>query len=143
MRRSLHRAAPVVAALLTAVAMVLGVSIMIHSFRGTLEVWVESTLRADLYIAPAANEVIRNSDTLPEGLVGYLRERPEVETVETLVEEPVLLGGGEYTLRAVSRTPDHPLPFMGGRAADDTGGRGGAGVCDRGGRSEERRVGKD
>ena len=117
LRRSLHRAAPVVAALLTAVAMVLGVSIMIHSFRGTLEVWVESTLRADLYIAPAANEVIRNSDTLPEGLVGYLRERPEVETVETLVEEPVLLGGGEYTLRAVSRTPDHPLPFMGGRAA--------------------------
>jgi putative ABC transport system permease protein len=114
LERSLHRAAPVVAALLTAVAMVLGVSIMIHSFRGTLELWVNGTLRADLYIAPAANEVVRHSDTIPDGLVGFLQNQPETASVETLTEEPVTLAdGNEYMLRAVSRAPDHPLPFMG------------------------------
>ena len=114
LERSLHRAAPVVAALLTAVAMVLGVSIMIHSFRGTLQLWVNGTLRADLYIAPAANEIVRHSDTLPDGLVGFLQAQQGTASVETLTEEPVTLAdGNEYMLRAVSRSPDHPLPFMG------------------------------
>lgn len=116
-RRSLHRCAPVVASLLIAVAMVLGVTIMIHSFRGTLTVWVEGTLRADLYLAPAANEIVRANATLPDDLVGFLRADPRVASVETLYEDRVFLtnkdGEGEYALRVLERSRDLPFAFTG------------------------------
>jgi len=116
--KALHRAVPVIAALLTSVAMVLGVTIMIHSFRGTLALWVDSTLKADLYIAPAANEVIKRSAVLPEALAGRLQNDPRVSYLETLREERTALpDGSEYTLRAVNRDTAHPLAWLGSDAA--------------------------
>ena len=116
--KALHRAVPVIAALMTSVAMVLGVTIMIHSFRGTLALWVDSALKADVYIAPAANEVIKRSATLPPGLVDRLEQHPSVAHTETLREDRVTLNDGtEYTLRAVNRTPSNPLPWLSGDAA--------------------------
>jgi len=50
---SLSRTAVALAALMIAVSVTVGVGIMIDSFRGTVEAWLESTLRADLYVAPA------------------------------------------------------------------------------------------
>jgi len=113
--KALHRAVPVIAALLTSVAMVLGVTIMIHSFRGTLSLWVDSTLKADLYIAPAANEVIKRSATLPDTLAARLENDPRIAHLETLREDRTALpDGSEYTLRAVNREAAHPLPFVEG-----------------------------
>ena len=113
--RALHRAIPVIAALLTSVAMVLGVTIMIHSFRGTLSLWVDSTLKADLYIAPAANEVIKRSATLPDTLATALQNDPRITHLETLREDRTALpDGSEYTLRAVNRDAAHPLDFVEG-----------------------------
>jgi putative ABC transport system permease protein len=115
--KALHRAVPVIAALMTSVAMVLGVTIMIHSFRGTLALWVDSALKADVYIAPAANEVIKRSALLPEGLVARLEQHPSVAHTETLREDRVTLtDGSEYTLRAVNRTVANPLPWVSGDA---------------------------
>ncbi|MDB6069879.1 MAG: conserved rane protein of unknown function [Verrucomicrobiales bacterium] len=117
--KALHRATPVIAALMTAVAMVLGITIMIHSFRGTLKIWVDSTLKADLYIAPAANEVIKAGSTLPDGLAEKLAANPLVSHLETLREERVSLPDGtEYTLRAVNRAREQPLAFMSGNPAE-------------------------
>ena len=113
--KALHRAVPVIAALLTSVAMVLGVTIMIHCFRGTLSLWVDSTLKADLYIAPAANEIIKRSATLPDALAAHLQNDPRISYLETLREDRTALpDGSEYTLRAVNRDPAHPLPFVSG-----------------------------
>lgn len=113
--KALHRAVPVIAALMTSVAMVLGVTIMIHSFRGTLALWVDTTLKADVYIAPAANEVIKRSATLPDGLPERLANHPLVAHTETLREDRVsLVDGSEVTLRAVNRSPAQPLAFMSG-----------------------------
>jgi len=53
---SLSRTAVALAALMIAVSVTVGVGIMIDSFRGTVETWLESTLQADLYIAPADPE---------------------------------------------------------------------------------------
>jgi putative ABC transport system permease protein len=50
---SLSRTAVALAALMIAVSVTVGMGILIDSFRGTVESWLESTLRADLYIAPA------------------------------------------------------------------------------------------
>ncbi len=113
--QSLHRAAPTVAALLTAVSMVLGVTVMIHSFRSTLSLWVEGTLRADLYVAPAANEVVKQSAVMPPGAAAWLRARPEVEDVETLIETKAsLTDGRSCRFRVVERSPQRPFEFMEG-----------------------------
>lgn len=49
---SLSRTGVAIAALMVAVSVTVGVGIMIDSFRGTVERWLESTLRADLYVTP-------------------------------------------------------------------------------------------
>ena len=50
--RSLSRTAVAVAALTVAVSVIVGVSVMIDSFRGTIGDWLDTTLGADIYIAP-------------------------------------------------------------------------------------------
>ncbi|MES2708146.1 MAG: FtsX-like permease family protein [Verrucomicrobiota bacterium] len=115
LQRALHRAVPVIAALLTSVAMVLGVTIMIFSFRGTLKLWVDDTLKADLYAAPAANETVRRGSELPPAMIDFLRQHPNVREVETLREERVILSdGGEYSLKTVNRPPERPLTYLDG-----------------------------
>ena len=59
--RSLSRTSIAVAALMTAVSVIVGVSIMVGSFRGTVVGWLEQTLQADVYISPpnvTANRVV-------------------------------------------------------------------------------------
>lgn len=50
--RSLSRTSVAVAALTIAVAVIVGVSVMIGSFRGTVGNWLENTLGADIFISP-------------------------------------------------------------------------------------------
>jgi putative ABC transport system permease protein len=50
---SLSRSAVVVGALATAIAMMASVGIMVGSFRETVLVWLDTQLRADLYLRPA------------------------------------------------------------------------------------------
>ncbi len=50
--RALSRTAVAVAALTVAVSVIVGVSVMIDSFRGTIGEWLDTTLGADIYIAP-------------------------------------------------------------------------------------------
>lgn len=50
--RSLSRTSVAVAALTVAVSVIVGVSVMIGSFRGTVADWLATTLGADIYISP-------------------------------------------------------------------------------------------
>ena len=50
---SLARSSVVVAALATAIAMMASVGVMVGSFRETVVVWLDTQLRADLYVRPA------------------------------------------------------------------------------------------
>ncbi|MFT5194363.1 MAG: putative ABC transport system permease protein, partial [Candidatus Promineifilaceae bacterium] len=52
--RSLSRTSVAIAALMTAVSVIVGVSIMIGSFRGTVVEWLNQTLQADVYVSPAS-----------------------------------------------------------------------------------------
>ena len=98
--RSLHRSTPTIAALAAAVAMMVGITVMIHSFRGSVMAWSGRTLTADLFIAPAANELLGLAHTLPTGASAWWSGRPEVKAVgtfrefetRTTREEPVTLG---------------------------------------------------
>jgi putative ABC transport system permease protein len=69
--QSLHRTSMAIASLVVALAMVVGISTMIYSFRTTVEEWLTRSVQADLAIGPAANLVLGNNEMV----------RPEVEAV--------------------------------------------------------------
>lgn len=79
-RSSLHRNSITAAALVTAVSMVLGISIMIYSFRITVDSWIGKTIQADLYVAPASNLVIGMGERIPPAVVEKVKQlSPEAE----------------------------------------------------------------
>lgn len=69
--QSLHRNSMAIASLVVALAMVVGISTMIFSFRTTVESWLNRSIQSDLVIAPAANLLIGNREMI----------RPEVEQI--------------------------------------------------------------
>src|ERR1700722_19866912 len=81
--RSLYRHSITIAALASALAMLVSVSIMIYSFRQTVDRWLERRLVADVFVAPAANEIVGFENFVPEGFLSFLRSRPEVELADT------------------------------------------------------------
>jgi putative ABC transport system permease protein len=112
--RSLYRHAITVAALASALAMLVSVSIMIYSFRRTIDRWLERRLVADLFIAPAANEIVGFENFIPDELLKFLRSRPEVETIDTFRYLTATVNGGPASLAVVTGT-DHNIPdFIGG-----------------------------
>ena len=78
--RSLHRSAVTIAALAVAAAMTVSVSVMIHSFRGSVSSWLEKTLIADLFIAPAANEIAGLQSFIPSEALDWAQHNPLVVT---------------------------------------------------------------
>ncbi len=81
--RSLLRNSITIASLAAAVAMTVGVAVMVFSFRQTVGNWIDQTLVADLFIGPAANEIAGpNSFMLPE-TIRFLEQNPAVETIDT------------------------------------------------------------
>ena len=69
--QSLHRNSMAIASLVVALAMVVGISTMIFSFRTTVESWLNRSIQSDLVIAPAENLLIGNREII----------RPEVEHI--------------------------------------------------------------
>ncbi len=69
--QSLHRNTIAIASLVVALAMVVGISTMIFSFRTTVEAWLNRSVQSDLVVAPAANLLIGNRELI----------RPEVEQI--------------------------------------------------------------
>ena len=69
--QSLHRNSIAIASLVVALAMVVGISTMIFSFRSTVQSWLEKSIQADLVIAPAANLLVGNREVI----------QPEVEQI--------------------------------------------------------------
>jgi putative ABC transport system permease protein len=95
--RSVGRTGLAVAALMTAVAVAMGVSLMIGSFRQTVRDWLEMTLLADLYVdAPAAGG--RSASSLPRDSVPRIRAVPGVASVETYRRVRVMSAFGEVPL---------------------------------------------
>jgi len=69
--QSLHRTSMAIASLVVALAMVVGISTMIFSFRTTVQSWLNRSVQSDLVIGPAANLLIGNREMI----------RPEVEQI--------------------------------------------------------------
>ncbi|MEE9528311.1 MAG: FtsX-like permease family protein [Syntrophobacteria bacterium] len=89
--RSLNRSAVAIASLMTALAMLISISILILSFRQTVVVWTEQIIAADLYISPAVR-LTGQRGGLPPELVESLPQLPGFLAMERLSEYPIRIG---------------------------------------------------
>jgi putative ABC transport system permease protein len=97
-RASLSRTSIAVAALSVALSMTIGVDTMIHSFRKSVDGWLEGSLQGDLYISPGTTKW---AHPLPESLMETLRKDPRVDAVERYSTYTVRLNGKPTKLRVV------------------------------------------
>jgi putative ABC transport system permease protein len=81
--RSLSRTSIAIAALMTAVSVIVGVSIMVGSFRGTVVQWLDQTLQADIFISPPTVTANRVAGALAPGVVDVVKNWPGVERAVT------------------------------------------------------------
>jgi putative ABC transport system permease protein len=123
---ALSRTAVAVAALMVAVAVIIGVSLMIDSFRYTVVVWLEQTLQGDVYISVPGFNATRSSAAIDPLAVAQIRDWPGVLRVDTLrsvtadsqigpvnlaaTENPSL--GAERIFASLSGSPAQVWPAM-------------------------------
>jgi putative ABC transport system permease protein len=79
---SLSRTSVVVTALATAISMMVSVGIMVGSFRETVEVWLDSQLRADIYLRAAGPATAGIYPPLDPGVPEIVRQTPGVGDVD-------------------------------------------------------------
>ena len=108
LRRALRRNSVTVAAMAVGLAMLVSVSTMIASFRQTVEVWIDQTIRADLYLS-RTGRLIKGADArLPADLLPRIRSVHGVADADgfrglRLRDErggQFLLGAGDFDLMA-------------------------------------------
>ena len=116
--RASYRHAITVAALASALAMLISISIMIYSFRKTIDRWVDRRLVADLFIAPAANETIGFENFVPEELIQAVKSQPEVEMIDTYRGLTVLVNREPISLGVIVGTKRNIPEYVGGRNAE-------------------------
>lgn len=97
-RLGLRRNSIAVAALLTSVAMLVGVWTMVHSFRRTVEQWISSTIRADLVVYPAGHFQGRSGGRLDPALAARIESLPGVAAVDMYRESRILFRGRPVVL---------------------------------------------
>ncbi|MCC6484138.1 MAG: FtsX-like permease family protein [Armatimonadetes bacterium] len=98
--QSLERTAVVIAALAAAVTMLIALNMMVGSFRRTVVVWMDQTIRADLFIEPASRLVTHVYSELPAGVVNTIRTMPGVRSWDTLRVNSVVIDGKQADLYA-------------------------------------------
>ena len=78
--RSQSRTAVAVAALMIAVAVTIGVQVMISSFRTTVQIWLEQTMRGDIYISTQGLSATRLDTPLDPQVIALAQGHPMAES---------------------------------------------------------------
>lgn len=117
--RSSGRNTITIAAFMAALAMLVGVSVMIHSFRTTVDQWVGSTMQADLYASPAANETVGMQAKLPDEVLQWALGLGDGIAVDTYLEQEAtrVEDGRRVTVAVVEMLKPESLPLLQGGAA--------------------------
>ncbi len=87
-----------VAALGIAVTMLVGITIMVGSFRRTLEAWIDSTIRADVYVTTESWRRARETAVLDPAIVDALVALPGVRSADRLRRTRAHSGGRSIAL---------------------------------------------
>lgn len=102
---ALSRTSVAVAALMVAVAVTIGVNLMIESFRQTVVIWLETTLQGDVYISAPAFTATTPSDPINPQVVNAVKTWPGVEQANFL--RSVTLESPEGLIRVSATTNEH------------------------------------
>ncbi|RPJ49946.1 MAG: ABC transporter permease, partial [Chloroflexi bacterium] len=78
--RSQSRTAVAVAALMIAVSVTIGVQVMIASFRTTVTIWLEQTMRGDLYVAAQGLSATRLDTPLDPQVIALAQGHPQTQS---------------------------------------------------------------
>jgi putative ABC transport system permease protein len=100
--RSQSRTAVAVAGLMIALAVTIGVQVMITSFRTTVTIWLEQTLRGDIYIAAQGFGGTRPDTPLDPQAVAIVQAHPLIDSSLAIRVVSVESEHGEVELAAVS-----------------------------------------
>jgi putative ABC transport system permease protein len=98
---SLSRTAIAIAALMIAVSVTIGVSLMVSSFRYTVVAWLAQTVQGDVYISPPSATATANTATIDPAAEAIVRGWPGVARVDTLRSVTVDSADGPVQLAAV------------------------------------------
>lgn len=102
--RNPGRTSVTMAAIVVGLAIMVGVGIMIQSFRHTVEVWIDQTMLADIIVAPAAwlgeDEVGNDTPGLPLTLVQIVMSVTGVDVVDPYLETVGEVAGQTVSLVA-------------------------------------------
>lgn len=89
LRETVARASTVVAALMVAVGMLVALTVMVGSFRRTVDTWITQSLRGDIYIEPAGHRASAGATALPPELIAAATKLPGVAAVDTYRGTPI------------------------------------------------------
>ena len=78
--RSQSRTAVAVAALMIAVSVTIGVQVMIASFRTTVTIWLEQTMRGDIYISAQGLSATRLDTPLDPRVIPLVQSDPRIQS---------------------------------------------------------------
>jgi putative ABC transport system permease protein len=118
---SLRRTSVLVGALSTAIAMITSVGIMVGSFRGTVLIWMNDRLPADLYLRPAGTPAPDRHPTVSLELADKISKLPGVAGVDRLRAYEISFDGLPVTLASVDLSTlrsDHRSNFFSGRPTE-------------------------
>jgi putative ABC transport system permease protein len=101
---SLSRTSVAVAALMVAVSVTIGVSLMVSSFRYTVKAWLEQTLQGDIYISAPSLTSTQTSAPLEPQVISYLENWAGSNQLFTLRSVNVDSPQGMTHLAAASNT---------------------------------------
>ncbi len=118
---ALRRTSVLVAALATAVAMMVSVGIMVGSFRQTVVSWMNDQLPADLYLRPAGDPAADRHPTISLDLAEKIGQLPGVSAVDRLRAYEISYDGKPATLASVDLRvlrPYRSSDFFSGRPTE-------------------------
>jgi putative ABC transport system permease protein len=106
--RSLSRTSVAIAALMVAVSVIIGVGVMIGSFRLTVEQWLADVLQADIFVSPPTLGANRVTNDLDRQVADLLVDFPGISAYSTSreVEVTAQLGDGEVAVRIAALSQD-------------------------------------
>jgi putative ABC transport system permease protein len=105
--RSQSRTAVAVSALMIAVSVTIGVQVMIASFRTTVTIWLEQTLRGDIYISAQGLSSTRLDTPLDPQVIALAQAHPSVQS--SIAIRVVTVESEHGTVELVATSPERPI----------------------------------
>ncbi len=118
--RSQSRTAVAVAALMIAVSVTIGVQVMVTSFRTTVTIWLEETMRGDVYVSAEGLSATRADTPLDPQAIAIAGAHPLVRSSLAMRAVTVETEQGPVDLLAVSTDlPMDPRLFLASQGSPD------------------------